>query len=313
MSLRLLTRNSFTAHSTIAHSKKTKDVQLNTKFVQHSQATNNMSKMKIIGEQKAHFSTSSNTNANPLAKASTPKLMVLGGNDMGNFQVLPLEQDTTAKVYFHNAPNDSEEDKETATALGFNSFFMARHSYYSIKFEQKHKDMSLDTYVDMLKLDFYSRVPYGTTSTVQLDPELTSHLSPFEFSAIFFDKKSRPDAVQRSAELTLILKSPGGFWSVCCFGSWLTLASQKEVFFGALLRSLKAELLLPEAESIKVEQKQDIQQALHNAMEKTSIKMRKRPSKKNTKDNEAANFMKQAPIGVLNVKQEKATLDDDLN
>jgi len=310
MSLRLLTRNTVTNHSTIVYSKRTKDVQLNAKYLLHNKGPVNMTKMKVLGEQKAQFSTSSN-NSNPLAKAAPPKMLVLG-SDMGNFQVLPLEQDATAKVYFHNAPNDSEEDKETASALGFNSFFMARHSYYSIKFEQKHKDMTLDTYVDMLKLDFYSRVPYGTTSTVQLDPELTSHLAPFEFSAIFFDKKSRPDTVQRSAELTLILKSPGGFWSVCCFGSWLTLASQKEAFFGALLRSLKAELIRPEAETVKLEEKQEnIQQALHNALEKTSMKMKKRPSKKK-KESEAPNFMRQAPIGVLNVKQEKPTLDDDI-
>jgi len=123
----------------------------------------------------------------------------------------------------------------------------------------------------------------------------------------FFDKKGRPDAIQRSAEMALILKSPGGFWNVNCFGSWFTLASQKDNFFGNLLKNLKAELIKPEEiGSTKVEGKQEIQQALENALEQTTKKMKKK--KKKT----PLNFMQEGQIGVLNLKQEKSSLEDDM-
>ncbi len=166
--------------------------------------------------------------------------------------------------------------------------------------------MSLDNWMEMVKLDFFSRVPYGNISAVLLDPELTTHLAPFEFAALFLDKKGRPDAIQRSAEMNLVLKSPAGFWSVCCFGSWATLASQKDIFFGNLLKSLKAELIKPEEG--KGGNPEELQQALTNALEQTKIQMTKKTKKKKTQPT----IMQVGQIGNLNLKQEKNTADEDM-
>jgi len=301
MALKLLSQAKFAAPR-VSVLKKTPTLKNSTHIMKpttnHISHTSHQVMAHPTLVQKKPFSSEANSSNLPQVNS---KLLVLGGNEM--MKVVPLEQDPTAKVYFHNAPNDSEEDKETAGLLGFNSFFLARNSYYSIKFQSK-QEMALDSYTEMLKLDFFSRVPYGTVSEVHLDPELTSHLAPFEFSAFFFDKKGRPDAVQRSAEMTLVLKSPGGFWSICCFGSWYTLASQKEIFFGNLLNCLKAELVKPEEG--KGGKPEELQQALENALEQTKKKMM--PKKKKNKQNK---FMQVGHIGVLNLKQEKNTPEDD--
>jgi len=272
MSLRFLTPKTFTSH-TISPFQKTaqRHKNVNHSHYKFSEVRNNQFK-QINRVPKAFFASEPGSPSN-ISQSVAPKLLMLGGSDL-NMKIVPLEHDTTAKVFFVHPPNDSEEDKETANILGFNSFFLARNSYYSIKFEKK-KDMTLDNYAEMAKLDFFSRVPYGTVSSVFLDPDMTTHLSPFEFHALFFDKKGRPDAIQRSAEMALILKSPGGFWNVNCFGSWFTLASQKDNFFGNLLKNLKAELLIKPEEigSTKVEGKQEeIQQALENALQQTTKK-----------------------------------------
>jgi len=295
MSLRFLTHKTCTSH---ANSPLKNAPRQKITIVNHSSHFREVpvTKNQFISVHKAFFASEPSSPSN-ISQSVAPKLLMLGGSDL-NMKIVPLEHDTTANVFFNHPPNDSEEDKETATVLGFNSFFLARNSYYSIKFEKK-QGMTIEDYAEMTKLDFFSRVPYGTVSTVLLDPDITSHLSPFEFNALFFDKKGRPDAIQRSAEMAIILKSPGGFWNVNCFGSWFTLASQKDHFFSNLLRNLKAELVPQETGSTKPEDKQEIHQALKNAMEQTTTKMKK--SKKKI----PLNFMQEGQIGVLNLKQEK--------
>jgi hypothetical protein len=104
--------------------------------------------------------------------------------------------------------------------------------------------MKLDEYVELAKLDFFSRTPYGTISQVYFNPTLTEHLNKegIIYTSLFFDKKGRPDLIQRPAEMIFILKTPGGFWSITCHTSFFVLASQKDALFGNLLKNLRVEL-----------------------------------------------------------------------
>jgi len=201
---------------------------------------------KIGAIQVKSFTTK--TTAVKPTKSIAPKFMFLGGNDL-NYKVPPPQNDTSASVYLTAPPNDHEEDKEAAAYLGVNNFYRSGQSFYVLKFDGSKENMKLEDYVEMTKLDFYSRMPYGTVSQVYLNSTLTENMKELlqtnevSCAALFFDKKGRPDTMQRPAEMILTIKTPGGFWNISCHSTFYGLASQKDVLFGNLLQNLRVELL----------------------------------------------------------------------
>jgi len=209
--------------------------------------------------QTRHFSSKEGGNApKPPNKSSSlvpkkslaPRFLMLGGAEL-NGKIPPAEQDPSANVYLAAPPNDHEEDKDVSVLLGVNAFYRSSQSFYMMKFHKNETDMKLDDYVELAKLDFFSRTPYGTVSQVFFNPALTEHLNRegIIYTALFFDKKGRPDVIQRPAEMIFILKTPGGFWSITCHTSFFVLASQKDALFGNLLKNLRVELISAESEA----------------------------------------------------------------
>jgi hypothetical protein len=185
-------------------------------------------------------------------KSLAPRFLMLGGAEL-NGKIPPAELDPTANVYLAAPPHDHEEDKDVSALLGVNAFYRSSQSFYMMKFHKNDTDMKLDDYVELAKLDFFSRTPYGTVSSVYINPALTEHLNQqgIIYTALFFDKKGRPDVIQRPAEMIFILKTPGGFWSITCHTSFFVLASQKDALFGNLLKNLRVELTSNEVEAPK--------------------------------------------------------------
>jgi len=183
-------------------------------------------------------------------KSLAPRFLMLGGAEL-NGKIPPAELDPSANVYLAAPPNDHEEDKDVSVLLGVNAFYRSSQSFYMMKFHKNETDMKLDDYVELAKLDFFSRTPYGTVSQVFFNPALTEHLNMqgIIYTALFFDKKGRPDVIQRPAEMIFILKTPGGFWSITCHTSFFVLASQKDALFGNLLKNLRVELISAESEA----------------------------------------------------------------
>jgi hypothetical protein len=171
------------------------------------------------------------------------------GTGNGVLKMPPAQNDATASVYLENPPPQHEEDKEAAAYLGVNHFYRSGGltSFCIMKFEPV-KNTPLDNYIETTKLDFYSKIPYGTVSKVDLAPSVTSHLNKalesenMESAALFFDKKRVPMELQRPAELSYILKTPGGFWNVSCHSTFFNLSTHKDSLFGSMLQNLRIEL-----------------------------------------------------------------------
>jgi len=111
--------------------------------------------------------------------------------------------------------------------------------------------MDMTKYIEKVKLDFFSKAPYGTVSDVEFAPGVFEHLKEstdsenIATSALFFDKKKLPRDVQRPAELAILIKTPGGFWNVACHTTFYNLAAHKDSLIGALAQNLRVDLKKP--------------------------------------------------------------------
>jgi len=241
----------------------------------------------------------------------------------------PAQNDATASVYLENPPPQHEEDKEAAAYLGVNHFYRSGGltSFCIMKFEPV-KNTPLDNYIETTKLDFYSKIPYGTVSKVDLAPSVTSHLNKalesenMESAALFFDKKRVPMELQRPAELSYILKTPGGFWNVSCHSTFFNLSTHKDSLFGSMLQNLRIELkkktpttttVIKAAVTTNVNEI-PITDVEAEVLEKTKSKSKSASSKVPKKrPNKTSKITHEASIGNINLTnpKEEFTIDDD--
>jgi hypothetical protein len=205
---------------------------------------------KIVPQMRSNFSTKISGTTIVPKHSALPFKFLSDSTGNGVMKMPPAQNDATASVYLENPPPQHEEDKEAAAYLGVNHFYRSGGltSFCIMKFEPV-KNIPLDNYIETTKLDFYSKVPYGTVSKVDLAPAVTSHLNKgldeaenIESAALFFDKKRVPMELQRPAELSYILKTPGGFWNVSCHSTFFNLSTHKDSLFGSMLQNLRIEL-----------------------------------------------------------------------
>jgi len=254
--------------------------------------------------QKAFFSSEKPAKAlvPSTSKSIAPKIMWLAGNELS--PKVPVDHDKTANVYLTVPPNGHEEDPDVANLLGVNQFFRSPNSYYVLKFYPRESTVKLEDYVDMFKLDFYSRVPYGLISPLFLNSELIAHFDPsIKHEAFFLDKRGRPDLAQRPAEMVLIVKTPGGFWTASCSSTFYAIAAQKDTYFVPLMRNLKVDLL---------EQGPAKEQAASKNVGIDLPKMDTSPKKgSRLRKRVKLSILQQANIGELGLKENTSALDDD--
>jgi len=193
-------------------------------------------------------------------------------------KVIP-KVDSTALVYLDNPPQHTEEDKDAAAYLGVNHFYRSANNYfYMVQFEPS-ENPSFTNYIELVKLSFYGRAPYGTISEVNLSPELLvnfEHLlqtKDIQCKAFFFDKSRIPKDVQRVAEVLIVIMTPGGFWMISCHGTHMQLTANKDILIGGILKNLHVELKEPVSPLVKeiVAQKQENE--LVNEKPKKKVKL----------------------------------------
>jgi len=204
-------------------------------------------------------------------------------------QKISPKTDNTASVYLENPPQATEEDKDAAAYLGVNHFYRGGNNhFYMIQFEPT-SNPSLHDYIESAKLQFYSKIPYGSISDVELSEQLLGNIqhllqtSDIQCRALFFDKKRVPGDVQRVAELLFVIMTPGGFWNISCHSTFLYLTSHKDQLFGNILKNLHVELR---------------KSALNKKIEETT-KLPKKLSK--TRLTKRKKITQKAPIGSLNL------------
>jgi len=237
-------------------------------------------------------------------KSIAPKIMWLTGNELPA-KAGAVDIDKTANVYLTLPPNGHEEDPDVAHLLGVNHFYRSPNSYYVLKFDPKEINAKFEDYVDMFKLDFYSRVPYGLISPLFLNSELIAHIDPsLKYEAFFLDKKGRPDLAQRPAEMVLILRTPGGFWTVTCTSTFYAIAAQKDNYFVPLMRNLRIDLLDQGAPKETAATSNDVSIDLPkmDTSPKKGSRLRKRVK---------LSILQQGNIGDFGVKENPNPLDDD--
>jgi len=166
-------------------------------------------------------------------------------------KVIP-KVDSTALVYLDNPPQHTEEDKDAAAYLGVNHFYRGPNNYfYMVQFEPSNNP-SFSNYIELVKLSFYGRAPYGTISEVTLSPELLKNFEhlletkDIQCRTFFFDKSRIPKDVQRVAEVLIVIMTPGGFWMISCHGTYFQITANKDQMIGNILKNLHVELKKPE-------------------------------------------------------------------
>ncbi len=165
-------------------------------------------------------------------------------------------------------------------------------------------NMKLSDYMEMLKLDFYSRVPFGTISSVQLDPTLIAHLpAELELHGLLLDKKGKPSvhsSMHRISEMVFAFKTPGGCWNTTITANYYTLSSQKETLVANLMKNLRVDLIKPE----KTEE--------NNTTSSVEIPKMETVAKKKLRKRLKPSFTHKANVGVFNLaKNHEETLDED--
>lgn len=238
-------------------------------------------------QNNARFFSNRKTSVIPsiLQQTMSPVLLNLQ-NVMIQNKIKP-KTDNTASVYLEKPPQATEEDKDAAAYLGVNNFYHGGNNhFYIIQFEPT-ANPNMDKYIEHAKVQFFSKVPYGSISNVEISPQLLvniQHLlqtSDIQCKALFFDKKRIPGDVQRVAEILFVIMTPGGFWNVSCHSAYMYLALNKDQLFGNLLKNLHVELR-------------------KTAMNETSKKPKtKKVMKKVTKRRK---ITQKAEIGALNLK-----------
>lgn len=192
--------------------------------------------------------------------------------------------DNTASVYLENPPLSTEEDKDAAAYLGVNNFYRGGNNhFYMIQFEPT-TNPSIHDYVEAAKLQFYSKVPYGSISSVEISSQLLGNIqhllqtSDIQCRALFFDKKRVPGDVQRVAELLFVIMTPGGFWNISCHSTYMYLTTNKDQLFGNILKNLHVEL------------------------RKSAMKLEEtKKAKKSSKLTKRKTITQKAPIGAINL------------
>jgi hypothetical protein len=197
-------------------------------------------------------------------------------------KVIP-KVDSTALVYLDNPPQHTEEDKDAAAYLGVNHFYRGPNNYfYMVQFEPSNNP-SFENYIELVKLSFYGRAPYGTISEVTLSPELLKNFEhlletkDIQCRTFFFDKSRIPKDVQRVAEVLIVIMTPGGFWMISCHGTYFQITANKDQMIGNILKNLHVELKKPE-NPIYQEVIQNLQKQREN--EKLPAKGKKLPTQK---------------------------------
>lgn len=156
--------------------------------------------------------------------------------------------DNTATVYLENPPQSTEEDKDAAAYLGVNNFYRGPNNHFYMLQFNPNANPSLNDYIELAKIQFYSKAPYGSISNVEISPQLMGNIqhllqtSDIQCRALFFDKKRVPGDVQRVAELLFVVMTPGGFWNISCHATYLFLTSNKDQLCSNILKNLKVEL-----------------------------------------------------------------------
>jgi len=306
-----------------------KSIQIcNLRVSQHLLSTCSLLKSptySIIPQMRSNFSTKGASIVPKLS--SLPFKFLSDGTGNGVTKLPPAQYDATTSVYLENPPPQHEEDKDAAAYLGVNHFYRSGGltSFCLLKFEAVN-DTPLDNYIETTKLDFYSKIPYGTVSRVDLAPSVTSHLKALESesmesAALFFDKKRVPMELQRPAELSYILKTPGGFWVVSCHSTFFNLSTHKDSLFAAMIQSLRIELkkktpitttIIKAAVSPSVSEIPIIEET--GALEKSKSKAKNASSKAPKKrPSKGSKLTHEANIGNINLTNPKDdfTIDDD--
>jgi len=285
----------------------------------------NVLKSSMVPQMRSNFSTKISGTTIVPKHSALPFKFLNDGTGNGVMKMPPAQNDATASVYLENPPPQHEEDKEAAAYLGVNHFYRSGGltSFCIMKFEPV-KNVPLENYIETTKLDFYSKVPYGTVSKVDLAPAVTSHLNKaleaesLESAALFFDKKRVPMELQRPAELSYILKTPGGFWNVSCHSTFFNLSTHKDSLFGSMLQNLRIELKKRAPTTTTV-----FQAAVNTeipitdgdlAVEKNKSKPKSASSKGPKKrPNKKGKLTHEASIGNINLTnpKEEFTIDDD--
>jgi len=156
--------------------------------------------------------------------------------------------DNTASVYLEHPPQSTEEDKDAAAYLGVNNFYRGPNNHFYMLQFNPNANPSLNDYIELAKIQFYSKAPYGSISNVEISPQLFGNIqhllqtSDIQCRALFFDKKRVPGDVQRVAELLFVVMTPGGFWNISCHATYLFLTSNKDQLCTNILKNLKVEL-----------------------------------------------------------------------
>jgi len=284
--------------------------------------------LTIVPQMRNNFSTKISGSTIVPKHSALPFKFLNDGSGGNVMKMPPAQNDATASVYLENPPPQHEEDKEAAAYLGVNHFYRSGGltSFCIMKFEPV-KNTPLDNYIETTKLDFYSKIPYGTVSKVDLAPAVTSHLNKaleaenVESAALFFDKKRVPMELQRPAELSYILKTPGGFWNVSCHSTFFNLSTHKDSLFGSMLQNLRIELkkkppttttviktaVTTNASEIPITEAEPALEKVKAKSKNASSKLpKKRPSKTGKLTHEAS-------IGNINLTnpKEEFTIDDD--
>jgi len=198
--------------------------------------------------QNAHFSNRKNSVIPSILQQNNMPILLNQQNAAMVQSKIQPKTDNTASVYLENPPQATEEDKDAAAYLGVNNFYRGSNNhFYMIQFEPT-SNPSINDYVELAKLQFYSKVPYGSISDVEISNELLGNIqhllqtSDIKCKALFFDKKRVPGDVQRVAELLFVIMTPGGFWNISCHSTFMYLTSHKDQLFGNILKNLHVEL-----------------------------------------------------------------------
>jgi len=281
---------------------------------------------KIVPLMRSNFSTKISGTTIVPKHSALPFKFLNDGTGNGVMKMPPAQNDATASVYLENPPPQHEEDKEAAAYLGVNHFYRSGGltSFCIMKFEPV-RNVPLESYIETTKLDFYSKVPYGTVSKVDLSPSVTSHLNKaeaesLESAALFFDKKRVPMELQRPAELSYILKTPGGFWNVSCHSTFFNLSTHKDSLFGSMLQNLRIELkkrapttttVIKTAVNTEIPIT-DTEVAMENTKSKAKTASSKGPKKRPNKKGKLTHEASIGNINLTNPKDEFSMDDNDI-